>query len=37
MNIPFEVLWAVRACSVVIGYQRFRGHFTVKMDVTWDI
>jgi hypothetical protein len=36
-----EVFWIVTPCSVVVGYQRFRGscclhlHFTPKMEAAW--
>jgi hypothetical protein len=36
-----EVFWTVTPCSVVVGYQRFRGscctrlYFTMRMEATW--
>jgi hypothetical protein len=35
-----EVSWLVIPCSVIIGYQNFRGpccfhHFTLKMEAAW--
>jgi hypothetical protein len=34
--IQVEVFWIVTPCSVVVGYQRFRGpFFTPKMEAAW--
>jgi hypothetical protein len=30
-----EIFWLVTSCSIVVGYQRFKGHFTLKMEAVW--
>jgi len=41
VTFEVEVLWVVTMCSVVVGYQRFRGpsclhlQYGVKMEVAW--
>jgi len=33
--LQVEAFWVVMPCSVVVRYQHFRGHFTLKMEAAW--
>jgi hypothetical protein len=33
--LQVEIFWVVTPCSVIVGHQLFRGHFSLKMEAAW--